>query len=428
MRNNPSISELTWQAGKNTFWMIISRFGTQALAVVFTVFLARRLDSSGFGAYAFLAAILFVANTLTTFGTDMLLIREIASTDDLGRLPAALLIQLVISAAIILMIWLGAGGIPNQSPQTLLALRIYSLALIPLAFFTVFTTQLRGQQRLEAYMLLNLATALLQLGAVFIRNLDILKLSIYLVIVQCAVAILAGWMCRRQFPDFRLTWPADRMLWSGLLKEAAPIALLAVLGIIYQRLSIAMLSTINGAAQTGLYAAAARIVEASKGFHLAVFAALYPMMSQAGGEGTDPSKWRDLFNASWKILLGGACLIAIGISFLASPLVYLLYGIHFSGSVRPLIILSWSLIPYTVNTFLTLKLLAEHRETLVVKVLAASLIGLTAMNFWLIPLKGSEGSAWAVLAAESLQAGLLVTFHLRSGQKKRRYELSQLPE
>src|SRR5512143_465115 len=75
---------------RNALWMVISRLGTQALTVVFTVFLARRLGVDGFGRYAFITTLIFIANAVTTFGTDMLLIREIAASNDLSRLGPAL--------------------------------------------------------------------------------------------------------------------------------------------------------------------------------------------------------------------------------------------------------------------------------------------------------------------------------------------------
>src|SRR5512138_2274939 len=102
--------------GKNILWVVVSRFGMQGLTVLFTLVLARRLGSAAFGAYALIASIIFVGNALTTFGTDMLLIREIAGRDDQSQLLPALVIQLVLSGVFIGMAWAGAPYLPNQSP------------------------------------------------------------------------------------------------------------------------------------------------------------------------------------------------------------------------------------------------------------------------------------------------------------------------
>ena len=49
---------------------------------LFTILLARSLGASGFGGYAFMASVVVIGNVLTTFGTDMHLIREIAVTEE----------------------------------------------------------------------------------------------------------------------------------------------------------------------------------------------------------------------------------------------------------------------------------------------------------------------------------------------------------
>src|SRR5512140_236414 len=187
---------------KNSLWMILSRFGAQALTVVFTIVLARRLGSAGFGAYAFIAALVYVANSLTTFGTDMLLIREIAARDDLSRLPAALALQLLLSAFLIGAMVLFGALIPNQGAQAVVALRIYSLSLIPLAFFTVFTTALRGRQRMDAYATLNVIGAALLACVILLPGIDLIRLSVFILAVQIMLALAAARMCAPFFPSF----------------------------------------------------------------------------------------------------------------------------------------------------------------------------------------------------------------------------------
>jgi len=412
--------------GWNALWMILSRFGAQGLAVVFTVLLARRLGSAGFGEYAFIAAVLFVANALTTFGTDMLLIREIAAQSDLSRLPAALIVQLVLSILFIAVAWTFGKWIPNQSPGTITALKIYSLALIPLAFFTVFTTALRGVQRMDTYSLLSLIVSALQVGVVLLPNINIVSLAILLLSVQTLAALIAGSFCFRTIPHFRQSWrftsfsPFEtfgRTALSSLLKEAAPISWLASLGMIFQRLNIYMLSMMSGAMETGIYSAAFRAVEASKTAHLAVFAALYPAMAEGLSLRAATASTSPLWGSAQRerpamtylgLLLAGAAIISLILSVFARPLVILLYGIEFTASANVLQILAWTLIPFTVNTYLTLSFLASGREGLVGRALTVSLLGLLILNLWWIPAKGPEGSAWAALVAECIQSAFLL--------------------
>ena len=87
--------------GKNILWTVLSRFGAQGIAVISNLLLARYLGSIGFGEYAFVSAVVLIGNALTTFGMDMVLIRKISATQDYSDLPAALVIQLLISIVFI---------------------------------------------------------------------------------------------------------------------------------------------------------------------------------------------------------------------------------------------------------------------------------------------------------------------------------------
>ncbi len=61
-----------------------------------------------------------------------------------------LTLQLVLSFIFIGFVFLFAPYLPNQTTESVLALKVYSLALIPLAFFTVVTSVLRGAQKMTS--------------------------------------------------------------------------------------------------------------------------------------------------------------------------------------------------------------------------------------------------------------------------------------
>lgn len=391
--------------------------------VLFTILLARRLGSAGFGEYVFITAVIFFGNALTTFGTDMLLIREIAGRDDLSQLPAALLIQLALSGFFIAAVMIGGPTLPNQSLAAVRGLQIYSLALIPLAFFSVFTIALRGKQRMDAYMVLNLAAALFQVAVVGLLMRpggSVVTVSYLLLMIQVAAAIMAGIICTTQIAGFWQAWHFSARNALALTRASASIALLSLLGILYQRLTVYMLSSLEGATVTGLYSAGLRAVEAMKTIHVVVFTALYPVMAQAspaqtGLNGEQP--WNGPIRTSWSLLLAGAGVAALALFLMAAPLVGLLYGAEFLPSIPAVKILAWMLIPFTVNTFLSLALLAARKERKVMGVQLIGLITLFLLNVWWIPQWGLIGACLACVLAESIQAAgylyLKKTNHLR---------------
>jgi Na+-driven multidrug efflux pump len=67
------------------------------------------------------------------------------------------------------------------------------------------------------------------------------------------------------------------------------------------------------------------------------------------------------------------------------------------------------LVPYTINTFLSLAFLAQGNEGVVIGALTTGIIVLAVLTIWWEPLAGVRGAAWAALTAESLQSIILVT-------------------
>ncbi len=412
----PSLSRL----GKNSTWMLLSRLGAQGLAVIFTVLLARQLGSQGFGEYAFIAAAIYLGNALTTFGSDMLLIREIAGQGNLARLPAALILQLVLSVLFISFTFLAAPLLPNQGQEAIAGLQVYSLSLIPLALFSVFTTALRGKQDMSAYMLLNLASALLQVAAAWLTARlggGVIQLVWLLLAVQGFSALLAGMLCTLRIPGFWRSWRFSAGEILPLARACAPIALLTVFGLAYQKLPIYMLSVMGGAVLTGWFSAALRTIEASKTVHLAVFTALYPAMAHdlrpRSGSPGHAAPWSTPFGPSWWLLLAGAGAAALALFVLARPLALILYGPAYTASILPIKIMAWVLVPFTVNNFLSLLLLAAHKEGMILRVQLAGLLTLAALSAWWIPLWSLPGACLASLVAETVQAAAYLSPYWR---------------
>jgi len=118
----------------------------------------------------------------------------------------------------------------------------------------------------------------------------------------------------------------------------------------------------------------------------------------------------------------------------AKPVVDIFFGAEYGLSIPALKILAFTLIPYTINSFLSLLFLAWKREQSVLRILMISLLILFGLNLWLIPRTGQLGASWAVLVAEIAQAILFLVTWLNSSYRQMdavsskgvSYELSDL--
>jgi O-antigen/teichoic acid export membrane protein len=396
---------------KNAVWLLLGRVGAQALAMLFAILVARRLGEAGLGQYATITSVIFLGNLTTTFGTDMLIIRELAGKRDLSMLPAALLVQLALSLPFIAIVFFLAPYFPNQDTQTIQALHLYSLALVPLAFFSVFSSALRGFERMDTFTWLNLANgAVLILLAAFAltSTSSIITLAWLLLIAQCVSALLAGWFCLSQIPAFAKAWRTSRSAVTRLLRLSAPIAVLALLGALYQRMAIFQLSALRGAVDTGIFSAALRLMEAAKIGHVAILSAMFPAMSQAAIVGSKPDEYRAMFRSALIVLLGLSLVLALALFSFANPLLTILYGAQFSASAPALRALAWVLLPMAVSHYLSLQLLAQAAERAIMLALAVSTLALAAAIWFALPAFGLPGVGWSMLAAEILQATILL--------------------
>jgi O-antigen/teichoic acid export membrane protein len=418
----PVVQPVARRIRLNSIWLLLARLFTQVQLVVFTLLVARGLGVEGFGQYAFVAALIFLGNVATTFGTDTLLIREVARHRTEARdqqaggslIAAALWIQLLLSVVWLVVVAIGANALNGQPPEVVLALKVYSLSLIPLAFFTVFTAVLRAHERMDLYLLLNVVVAFVQLGGawwVLQRSGTLLSLVTMLNVVQLSAAVFAGMLCYKSLPTSPFHWRVTYDKFIRVVRLAWPFALLSVLAVIYQRLGVLMLSTLGTENQTGWYAAASRVIEPVKMLHFAVLGALLPALAHLAAPSTDLQSERiagRVFRHSLLFLLSISGLAAIVIILFAQPIVTLLFGADYAESVPLVQILAMSLMPYTISASLSVRLVTQGRERLV---LWATLFGLAlafVLNRWLIPAHGSTGAAWAVVGSESLLAAALL--------------------
>jgi O-antigen/teichoic acid export membrane protein len=410
------IRPVTQRIGMNSAWLLLSRLVVQGQLLVLTVLIARRLGDAGFGQYSLIASLLVLGNVFTTFGTDTLLIRHIAQSRraDGPELSAGLVLQLALSVLFIAGIWLWTAGLPQKSADFVTGLRLYSLSLFPLAFFSIYTAALRGYERMDLYLAANLCTAGVQLFAIWLAlrmGSGLLGLLSVLLAVQVFSMLFSYGLCKAGLPAFALHWRIPRRSLAKILGAALPLAVLSIMGVAYQRLGIFSLSYLGNDALTGLFSAASRVVEALKLGHIAVLGALLPALSGMHKSLDLSSQSRAqaarLFRSICWGLLALGLVGAAGATLFARPLIVLLYGSGYSPAVPALQELAWTLVPYSLSAALTVNMISQGKEKKVTAALAASLaVGLVLYFLW-VPVLGLAGACLAALAVECLQASIL---------------------
>jgi O-antigen/teichoic acid export membrane protein len=406
-------SSLWKRTAINSAWLFSGRLATQIQLVIFTLLAARGLGVAGFGQYTFIVSVVALGNVLTSFGTDTLLIREVARVRD-GKdalISTALILQLGLSGVFLagLLIW--SGLLPHASRDTVLGLRLYGLALVPLAFFSIFTAVLRAWERMDLYLAANLLAAVLQTSFAWLllqNQSRLVPFMVMLLAVQGFAAVTAGALCWRVIPGFSIRFRVDRGSLAGLVRFVWPFALLSILGVAYQRMGVLVLSLSQGDVQTGWYSAASRMVEVLKFGHIAVLGAIFPALSHLSAEVRQEKGTAFLFRAAFWGLLGLAVLASICAYFLAPLLVATSFGQNYLPAVPIFRTLVWILVPYTLTSTLSLRMILRGREKAAVLVTACGLAILLVLYRFSIPAFGAAGVALAAVAAECGMGGIFL--------------------
>ncbi|MDQ3005611.1 MAG: oligosaccharide flippase family protein [Chloroflexota bacterium] len=379
----------------NSFWLLFSRISVQALAVVFIALVARRLEPASFGRFTFIAVIIFIGNTFTSFGTDTLLIREIARAGQITTLVVrAFTLQLWLC-----IFWCFATLLFRAEAPLL----IFSLSLFPLAIVSVVSALLRAFERMDLFWGLNIVNGLTQILAALFSK-DLLTLCILLLIGNILAAFLALQIISVLSPDFHLFPFLDV---RPIVPLVLPLAALTTLSVLSQRLGILSLSALLDETATGLFSAAARVVDAMKFGHYAILGALLPALSRRALRSSENYKM------AFATLLGLSIFLAGAVTFFAHPIINMIFGAEYIPSVDLLTVIVWSLVPYTVSAFISVHLVVVGKEIILLKITIVSMAFSIFLFIWLIKQYGLPGAAWATLIGEIVQATIFILLQSR---------------
>jgi O-antigen/teichoic acid export membrane protein len=218
---------------------------------------------------------------------------------------------------------------------------------------------------------------------------------------QLLIAVLGIWICYAFLPSLRLSLPINIF---PLLKATLPFAALTFLIVLSQRLGVLTVSALEGDAATGIFSTVTRIVDGLKFGHYAILGALLPVISRR----TQESK--HTFRAGFFLLAGLSLMIAIGLALFARLIILVIFGVNYISGIPLLSMLGWSLIPYTISSFISYELIAHEQEFVLMKATMVSLAVFLILYIWLISAYKLTGAVYAAIAGETVQALLFILF------------------
>lgn len=208
----------------------------------------------------------------------------------------------------------------------------------------------------------------------------------------------------------------DRLRQRALLRTALPIAAALVLGQIYFRLVIVLMSLISNATEVGYFGGSLRAMEALIALPILVASVALPVMAAAAQEQNLARLRYAIEGLSEGAVIAGLLIILVTIRA-ADPVMRVIGGPEFEPAGNVLRIQVVALLFIALYQIWTVALVALGRQRQLIFTNAVGLLAVAAFAAALVPSLGAKGGAIASVCADALLAGLIYwRLHISTGR------------
>lgn len=376
------MNESTASIARNTKAMMVSQIVTWASSFVLMLFLPRYLGAEDFGRLYFAISVNGIAGLLMDLGFSMLLIKEVArDKTKVNSLLTNGATMRVIAWAISLVLTMAFVVVADYPSQTVYMVFVLGLANVFLGLYDLIHRIFVGLEQLK-YRAICLVIEKVFLAVVAVAMLLLGQGSLVIAIVMLlsmALNFFASLYFVRKTVELKLDLTPS--IWPSLLRSGLPFMISTVLGFIYFRIDVLMLSWMTNDQVIGWFGAPHRLFDTLMFFPVILNSAVFPVMSRlfhSSRASMDHTSRRVL-----DVTLIIAIPVAVGMAVLAQPIIALLAGLaEYQNSVLLLQILSVCLLVVYVNFSLNTVLLSHDlQKKTVVVALVATVINVTVNYF-----------------------------------------------
>lgn len=404
---------------------LLARKGFLALSFLL---IAREFGPNKFGTFSYVFTWVYVFALFSSLGFSPVSTREVARDHAIAPevLGCTLIIRFIASAISVMLLLSVMFFSPMGRPELRSMVLILAWTIPPLAVLDQLAAYVMGFGNNLSFAFINLVQWGLYfiatvLGIIVGRGLQPV-LAFQLIAVSISVLICAVVFRRDILEAFRRHF--NMKLARYLTREAAPLAMTNLLGVLYFRIGTLQLYHFLGPRPTGLYTSSLQVVEALQLIPMAITGAMFPLISKALGNNAEFSR---LFNRIVIVLVFFSLFIGATASTIGSSVMPLIFGKDYAGSGRLLSLLIWAATPTFLHYTFAYFLIAAHKQKLVTLNALLGVVISFAANLALIPRYGVLGAVYGSLITETSICLLHASFLLPLIKISRELNLLAIP-
>lgn len=396
--------------------------GLRLLAQAATLLIvARLLGPAHFGAFVGMAALAVMFGALSTFGTHLLLLREVSRAPQQPPqwLPTAFMATLICGTALLVvylassLLWLRPEG---MHATALLAIGLSDIIALPLLALPAVVRQGRGQiARSQFLIVLPQVMRLIAAGTVMLWHPDDALSTYALAYALAALACLPiAW---RTLPaDWATGWRWALPSWPQW-REASGYAVLNLSALGPNELDKTLAVHLLPAMAAGTYAAGSRVLGPLVLPVVAMMISALPRMFRVQAEASNRTR---LLRVTFLVAMAYGLVAGLALWF-AAPLIAWAFGAHYVDIVGTVHWLAFAVPGLALRYIAGAALVAQGSPWMRAIYELAGVIVLIGMALLLTPLLQVQGMAAALVVAESVMAVIGCAFafgHDRSLQHR----------
>jgi O-antigen/teichoic acid export membrane protein len=380
----------------NTSWLFFERIFKIGISFFIITLLTRYLGPENYGLLSYSQSFVGIFVAFATLGIDVILVREVTKNKENSNnlLGTAFFLKLFTSLVAICIIFVI--NIFIEDKEAALLTNIIAFILIFQSINTVdtfFQANVISKYTVLVNMVAFVFSSALKLILIYFE-VDLTYFAYALVFDAIFIALGYIYIYIKQKQSF-LQWRLDKIIAIYFFKNGWPLMLVALATFIYTRIDQVMLKHMVGNEAVGNYAAAIKVSELFYFIPLLIAQSIFPRIVEMK-EKSEKEYFAFLENI-YKLVIWSAILIALGLFIFSDLIVAILYGSQYTQASSVLSILAFAIIFNAIGIIITKVLYIEHYEG---KYLYRSILGVfvnIGLNFYLIPLYGSQGAAISTL-------------------------------
>lgn len=384
---------------KNASWMIGCKIVQSLLNLLIGLITARYLGPSNYGVISYVASVVAFAMPLMQLGLRHTLVKEfVKSPEREGVILGTSLALNIISSIFCMIGCIAFVMLVNAGEwETIIVCALYSLTLL---FNATEMTQYWFQSKLlskypsiaalvayivvAVYKIYLLVTQKSVVWFAFSNAIDYFLISVILMVIYKKVG------------GQRLS--VDWSIGKELISVSKYYIIPSLMVVIFQNTDRIMIKLMIGETETGLYSAAITCIGISAFVFSAIMDSARPVILEEKERNSELYEKRMI--QLYSIITCLSLAQSVGMTLLAKPLVFLMYGSEYAKTASILAVAVW------YNTFghygsvRNIWILAEGKQKYLTGINVVGALTNVAMNFFLIPIWGAVGAAVASVVTQ----------------------------